>query len=463
MNPDELKKIFLELKKTLDGVQSFHETHKNLYDGLYQPYDMKLVNDKKLARAFKGYSDWCKIAIDYPQGDTVWDAFENDTFGLTKFLVDAEADAVIDSAKLNATRAGCSFVAIMPRENDVPIFVPFSGAEATGISEARSGAIKYGITVKRVNGQHFSQVEEYYFFTPGHIYIVKSDGEFIDGVELPVKRTMMVEFKFQVDLATRPHGKPRISEAAISAMDSNLQCSNLAKITGLTNIKNTSYLLTGGAPEDLQSVDTENTIGKVKVFFQNTPDGSNNATMTHPKDLSSKDVIAQMEISAGQFASSVSMPITAFGYQPSNGSFSGDTLTYQDRPYNNMVDSMCRSFGDSIKRMAILGMELHSGSTDHEYSSVTPVFRGRFELAKIGQLGDAIGKIGEVFQDFGKSSFIRQQLGLPLRPELMSATYPDSKQSRKMREGLKVLQNEIIGEDGEVDFPKGSIHSSVSL
>lgn len=450
MDNKQIKEIFNELSGRLTALGGYHSDKVNLYKGDYSAQTIKLLNDKKIDTITSSRIGWAGSAVDHYLSDLRFDAFENDNWGGTRILLDGGGDEIIHSAIKNAMIGAVSFVAAFPRENGTPINVPFTGKEATGIYDINGRNLKYGLAVKRYDKLGVN-VMEWYFFMPGWILILDRDGNVIDSLKLSVEKTALVDFVHNRDFASKPFGSSIYNTASIKSLSIALRSLKIAEQIGIANIIRSDVLLTDANPDDLGTMEFNGAANSLKVMFLNSINGVAGSRFETFDKLSSKDVQDLLVIAAGLFSNAVSIPVSILGVQPSNGSFSSETLDKMARPYKQNVNLNRTSFGDSIKRLAILDLELATGVADNDFDALNPVFINDFDPEYIGKIGDAVQKISSVVNmPDTMGDFIARQIGIPLRPSVISVKYPAFNVSQEISANYEKIKNEIVSEDGSL-------------
>ena len=424
-----MEQIFQKMVNTLAMKQGWHRDKMVLYNGYHKARTVKITNDSRLDNLVKGSLDWPKIAVDYLTSDCVFDAFDGDEFGVTRVLVDSGGDRAISSAITNATIGAVSYVAIIPRDNEFPILVPFSGSEATGLKTARGDELSYGLAVKK---RDLGVVTEYYLFEKGAIHVVDASGKHLDTVELGVDAMPFIQFTYDEDLSSRPYGRSRLSSASTDNLDAALRGIGLGELISLINTIMGDILIVQGDPEEFVQGDYEAGANQVKLFFS-----QNQATLESFKKIDSAQIESTISRAALQYASSMSMDPTIFGEQPTNGSYSAETLEQMSKPYRHELQKTRMSYGASIKLLAIELFKIVAQTNDVSgIMGIQTVFKEDFKIDKIGAIGDAMQKMSSSIESTGNTleipqSMLREILGIPLRPQVIDQELPNFEVSRR--------------------------------
>jgi hypothetical protein len=425
---------FYEMVATISTKESYQKGRRLLYDGSHTASMARITKDPRVSKHVKSTLDWPRVAVDYMVSDCVFDAFENDDFGVTRLLVESRGDQALLSAITNSMIGAVSFIAVIPRDDGRPILVPFSGAEATGVRTARGDELAYGLAVKeRENGI----VTKWYLFEKGVIKIVNPAGELLDSVDLGVDVMPFIQFSYDPDEAVSPFGRSRLSQASISALDSGLRNRSLSEQVSLINLlKGDLMMVAGSGTEGLKATEEFKTaVGTLKMMFFEGID-LDGVRLEQLQQIELSQVQSAISRAATDFATSVSMLPTSFGESPSNGSYSEGAMKQLDKPGKQTKNRVRMSYADSIKRLAIVLFKMVAQSDDVEdIEGIRTVFREDFDKDIMAGLGDAFQKFSTSFQDQNvelkfTNAYIRELVGMPLRPDVIDEPLPSFEKSR---------------------------------
>jgi hypothetical protein len=182
-------------------------------------------------------------------------------------------------------------------------------------------------------------------------------------------------------------------------------------------------------------------------------DGGKNTVDFHTLNLPSAEKLQeQMAGHAGDFAAAMFMSPTAIGYQPSNGSFSEGTLIEQNKPYEYIRDSMRANYASSIRKLALLLMALATGKDiQDEWKNIQPVFCNTRKLSDLSGLGDGLFKIQELGTGLPLEDFVREALGIDLKPSMMQVSLPNFAAAKELQALSAELKGELVDADGKVN------------
>lgn len=439
---NEISEIFDKMSSTITSKLTYHEEHQALYDGTHKADTIKVSQDPKINRIAKGSLGWPKISIDYLASDCRFDAFKADDYddkGLTRLLVEAGGDAAINSAVTNSMIGSVAFVAIIPRDEELPILVPFSGSEATGIKTARGDKLAYGLAIKKRNDAGI--VEEWYFFSPGFIDILDSNGEVIDSVDLGIEAMPFIQFSYGEDMASRPFGRSRITPDCRDALDSALRGKTTSEQVNYINSKNGAIIIAAGEPGVLDGEEFTSDASSLPIIYYNgtSLDG---IRKEHLEQIKLNDIRENIESCLVQFAASSFVPASAYGYYPSNGTNSEGTSKELNKPYENLKETSRESYARSIKTLALELYRIVTQNYDiQELMYVEVVFREQSQTASVGSYGDSMLKVVSLFKDAENGAAMiqeiledvpakmRELMGTPIRPKVLRNELPDTNRS----------------------------------
>lgn len=453
MEDKDILTIFNKMKKTIEDLKPYHEKKMQLRNGDYETpgldISLPLEYDEKLLTRL----DWARIALAAIMSMLRFDAIKNDKDGYTALLDRCGMYPAIESAIENALGGSISFIAALPRdeEDEYPIGVVYTGAEATCLFDSRSDSIEVGLAIHKRDED--GNPTEYLLFEKGLISRLDKDGKVLHSAEMPVNEVMMVEFVNARDLANSPHGRSIFTSGAVSALDSGQRTKKLAEIAEDLRIGGGVFIIADGTPEENKMLTKSGQAGRITTMF--TDGGKNTVDFKTLNLPSAEKLMEQMAGHAGDFAAAMFMSPTALGYQPSNGSYSEGTLIEQNKPYEYIRDSMRANFANSIRKLALLLMALAMGKEvkeiEEDQKNILPVFCNTKNISAIAGLGDGLFKIQELGVDLPLDDFVREALGIELKPMMMQVTMPNFAAAKELQALSKELKGELIEADGKIN------------
>lgn len=450
MEDKDILTIFNKMKKTIEDVKPYHEKKMKLRNGDYETpgldISLPLEYDEKLLTRL----DWARIAMAAIMSMLRFDAVKYDTDGYTALLDRCGMYPAIESAIENALGGSIAFIGVLPRdeEDEYPIGVVYTGAEATCIFDSRSDSIEVGLAIHKRDED--GKPTEYLLFEKGFITRLDKDGKILHSAAMPVNEVMMVEFVNARDLANSPHGRSIFTSGAVSALDSGQRTKKLAEIAEDLRIGGGVFIVSDGTPDENKMLTKSGQAGRITTMFT---DGGKNTVDFHTLNLPSAEKLQeQMAGHAGDFAAAMFMSPTALGYQPSNGSYSEGTLIEQNKPHEYIRDSMRANFANSIKKLALLLMALATGNEiSEEQKNIQPVFCNTKNVSAIAGLGDGLFKIQELGVDLPLDDFVREALGIELKPLMMQVAMPNFAAAKELQALSKELKGDLIEADGKIN------------
>ena len=428
------QELFNSLVGVIKDKKAFQNTKMSVYDGSYQTESLGIALPRNLDRKIQTKLPWGKVAVDNLLQDLSFDGFKNDKLGFTKILKKYGGYRAIKSAQKNSMIGACSFLTILPGENGEPVFTVYTGAEGTGVWDSRHGFVA-GLVEnnRRVVSTGTDVVEDYLFFRPGEVQLVSSSGEVLQSADMPTDRMLFIPFIYGQDVAVNPFGESRLNAPFINALESGLRGQKNLDIASEINLSRGKVLLSEGALDNNSSImvgDVKANVAELMMIKSVT------GTTMKLEDLGTADINElrnTLESSAVNAATAVSMTPTAFGFSPSNGSYSEGTLAALSKPYTKLVEDSQDDYGDTIKEVAVTAMSLATGQYFPEWEDIIPVFRSDLDVDRLGAVGDGLGKILNLSGvNDAVSGFIDEKiLGLSVAKDAMEVKLPDFRVARE--------------------------------
>lgn len=457
MKKYEFSEAFEDLRKTLASVQEYHSDNETIYSGELVAKTLGIAIPKKLDSKLVVHNDWGKLAVDTVANSMIFDAFVNDRLGFTRLISSAGLYPAINSAIKNSMKGGCSFIAILPRDienGELPVYNVYSGAEATGAFDERTMKLKYGIAVSKKTA--LGTPSEYLVFTPGAIDKVSADGELLHHVDLPVNEVALIPYVWDQDMAVKPFGRTRFTHGCKSILKSELRLQKTIEFAAEYRYALQQLIVASGAPADLASTEMQSGLGKLAAWFM---DGDGEFNIHQIVGASTTDLENMSAMNKANFAAAACISPTILGGQPSNGSFSEGTMKAQNKPYTDMLDYCKESYGESIKWTAILTMGLLTGIIEDDYFDIIPEWRHSPDTAGLASVADAMIKLGITsIEGSDIQSYVRRQLGEPLKPSVLNVPLAQFELSRKLAKAYAGLETSMFDDDGRLDvnnIPRG--------
>jgi hypothetical protein len=354
----------------------------------------------------------------------------------------------IDAASENALVGGCAFVAVLPADSEAayPVGVVYTGAEATVLFDSRSENVEVGLAIHKRDGD--GHPIEYLMFLRGEILRLDKEGKIIKSKKISLNEVLMVEWVHGRDIASKPYGRSIFTKGAISALDSGQRTKKLAEIAEDLRIGGGVFVIAAGRPEDNSMRTTTGKAGRITTAFAD--DGANSVRIETLNLPSAEKLQEQMNGHANDYSAATFISSTSLGYQPTNGSFSAESLIEQNKPYAYVREAMRSDFAKSIRKLAVLLMGLATGKIEDEWRSIEPVFCNVKSSGATG-IGDELLKLKEFGFDLPLEDYVREELGIQLKPKMLQVPMPNFNAARELQELSKELDDGLIDADGKVN------------
>jgi hypothetical protein len=270
---------------------------------------------------------------------------------------------------------------------------------------------------------------------------------------MPTKRILLEPFIYDQDLAARPFGESRINRSAKSALKSALVVNLLLAAGREHRVGNLHMLIldkafTEGVIDEVEKSELSSKMGKI-----NTVSTSADAKLEQLAGVPTDELQKLFTYYITQFAAAVEMPVSLFGIQPSNGSFSEGSLAELNRPYNSILDGCRDAYGQAIKNLALSGMSLLTPE-DPDWQDIEPVWLEPANPSLFGAISDGVGKIKAYKPEFDDTEYLRQNLGLSTRDAAMKVKLPNFEVAEEIAAKYKALADSPVEEsDTEKAFP----------
>ena len=141
----EIQRVKGELMLKLQTL-AWSAGEKYLYYNAKQPMTDLGISLPKNFRAMKPGVGWASRAVNTISDRLNFDGFADDLYGINDLFDRSGANAILNKAKTDALIAGCSFIALLPRDGYIEL-LPFTATEATGTIDERTGLLSTGLAV----------------------------------------------------------------------------------------------------------------------------------------------------------------------------------------------------------------------------------------------------------------------------------------------------------------------------
>lgn len=413
--------LFLEMKDTLEKKERWHRTKSKLFEGKHVAETLGISLSEDMDRKIPAKLDWFRIAVDAVADQLNFDVLLNDHWGANKVLQNANCDMVFDSAIRRSLISACSFVSVVAGDTDAGeppvVLTAYTGSEATGIYNQRTNTLEAGLVVSGYSSTFSSSglPSEWQLFLPDGIYEISEGGRTFTKIGEGIGAVQLVPFVFRQDVAARPFGESRISEASVDLLDRALRVYKRMELSSETLANPQRYVairtseIEDGMTEESQNKLSE--IGKYLTYVGNADEVRIGELNAHGPD----GFLKFLGSISSQFASAMLMEPSDFGVEAANGSLSSETLIERKRKMGNLLSKAKRSYGASIKNIAEIALLIRDGEVDRRFSDVETRWLSTVGVKDYGALGDAIGKVQEVAPSLQNEQFVLDTLGISMR------------------------------------------------
>lgn len=431
------EELFEVLNKKLDKHKSWHKDQYNYYSGKWSPSSLGIALNANLDNKIQVNLDFSRIEIDFLANQLVFDAFDGDDWNLLDYFEISGCDKIIKSAIKNSMIGSCAFVSISPGSTELGeppvVFTPYTGYEATGIFNSRTGKLDVGLAIESYDED--GEPESFYIFLPDGTYLRDKEGNITKLFESKTG-VQLVPFVYEQDLASRPFGRARTNVSQVNLAGSAIRTLKRSEISSeffasplryiFTKIDENSSSETGEDDLDVWN----STIGQLleyRTSSESTPEiGELTASSPEP-------YIKQFNMFVEQYAANAGMNPQEFGVSPSNGALSADAEAERSRKMKNLISECKLNYGYSIKEMSIhaagvLGIEI-----------VPDMHRMRILWSQtvldsdLGKIGDALGKLFSAVPELSETDYAYEKLGISKRSRIdRSGALPDEGSKKRL-------------------------------
>lgn len=439
--------MFEKLRNKLSKYTSYHAEQYDIYNGKWSPSSLGISVSPELDAKIKVNLDWGKISVDQFVSQLNFDLVENDQWGVMDYFNYGNADRVIKSAIKNSAVSACSFVSVTPGNVEVGeppvIYTPYTGYEATGFYNSRTGKLDIGIAIESYkDGEPVS----YLLFMPDATY------RMIEG-EAPVKLfdsnfgCQLILFPFDQDLASNPFGRSRNNGPQKSLVGSAIRTLKRSELSSEFFASPLRYVFTKGFEDASSSLESWNsTIGQ--LLMANTEPNDDNPEIGQLGTSDPTPYIKQFNMFAEQFAAGACMNAQEFGVAPANGSLSADAESERRRKMVNLLNESKSVYGECIKQMALHTISIVSGQFVPEMYKMSVAWVNSVVESDLGRIGDSLGKLFAVVPELSSTDIAFEKLGISKRSRIDNDGGLSSSPEQRLK-GLSDELKEIIRSNAE--------------
>lgn len=438
--------LFEKMSKKLDKHSSWHRDQYNYYSGKWSPSSLGIALNQNLDNKIQVNLDFSRIEIDFLANQLVFDAFDGDEWDLLDYFEIAGCDKIVKSAIKNSMIGSCAFVSISPGNPDhgepPVVFTPYTGYEATGIFNSRTGKLDAGMAIHDYDED--GKPESFLIFLPDGTYLKDKDGNITKSFDSSTG-VQLVPFVYDQDVASRPFGRARTNLSQKNLAGSAIRTLKRSELSSEFFASPLRYIFTkidesGSGEEDALDV-WNSTIGQLLEYRSGSDETPEIGELTAS---SPEPYIKQFNMFVEQYAANAGMNPQEFGVSPSNGALSADAEAERSRKMKNLIAECKVNYGISIKELvihaaSILGLEITPGMHRIRVLWVNTVLD-----SDLGKIGDALGKLFTAVPELAETDYAYEKLGISKRSRIdRSGALPDDSKKRlsNLSEELKEIIN----------------------
>lgn len=418
---EEIQQLASQLLLKLSTL-AFSAGEKYEYYNATQPTkDLGISLPKNFSRMKPGVG-WASRAVNTIGDRLNFDGFAKDTFGINDLFASANAPEVLNKAKTDALIAGCSFVAVLPSEDNSIKMLPFTATEATGVVDDKTGLLETGLAVvkwypfgdKYMAWKDWSKVglvpANYLLFRPNYTaYFENQQLKYV--VENPTGRPLLHVLTHRQS-ADRPFGKSRISNTVRRIVDEVGRLKIRYEIAAEFYSAPQRYV-NGLAEGATDNTNLESALGKLWAITKDE-DGE------HPEigqlaQMSINQFSDQKKDLARDFCAETALTLRNLGYETSNPT-SAESLSAMSDDLLLEAQESQTELGRQYKEIAIsmrLILDKNNNIPDG-LKTIEPVWKPLFQL-DIGSAGDAAIKLLQAMPELAGTTTLYRMLGMSIR------------------------------------------------
>lgn len=426
--------LFEKLRSKLEKYEDWHKTQYELYSGKWTPESLGISVSPDLDGKIEVYLDLSRIEVDYLANQLNFDVLVGDEWNLIDYLEMGNCDRVLRSLIKNSMIGSCAFVSITPGtpENGEPpvVYTPYTGYEATGILNSRTGKLDAGLAINTYNED--GTAKTYLLFLPDGTYEYNEEGN-IEKIYESKTGVQLVPFVYDQDLASRPFGRARTSTSQRTLVGSAIRTLKRAELSSEFFASPLRYVFTKADEDDNENVLEvwNSTIGA--LLEMQTETGVDSPTIGQLASSSPEPFIKQFNMFIEQYAANAAMSPQEFGVSPANGALSADAEAERSKKMKDLLAECQSAYGDAIKQLAIhtasiLGLDV----VPEMYMMKTAWVQTTLD-SDLGKIGDALGKLFAAVPDLQQTDIAFEKLGISKRSRIdRSGGLPDDGASKRL-------------------------------
>lgn len=417
----EIQRVATELLNKLQTL-AFSAGVKYEYYNATQPVtDLGISLPKKFARMKPGVG-WASRAVNTIGDRLNFDGFAKDTFGINDLFDEIGATTVLNKAKTDALIAGCSFVAVMPTEDNTVKLLPFTATEATGVIDERTGLLETGLAVVRwypfddkySAWRDWNKVglipADYILFGRDFTAYFK-DQQLVSIVENPTGRPLLHVLTHRQS-ADRPFGKSRISNTVRRIIDEVGRLKIRYEIAAEFYSAPQRYI-NGMAEGTMNNANLESALGKIWGITKDE-DGEK-PEIGQLAQMSINQFSDQKKDLARDFCAETALTLRNLGYETANPT-SAESLSAMSDDLLLEAQESQMELGRQFREIAISARMILNGNDliPTNLKAIEPTWKPLFQV-DIGSAGDAAYKLIQAMPELAGTTTFYRMLGMGIR------------------------------------------------
>ena len=417
----EIQRVATELLNKLQTL-AFSAGVKYEYYNATQPVtDLGISLPKKFARMKPGVG-WASRAVNTIGDRLNFDGFAKDTFGINDLFDEIGATTVLNKAKTDALIAGCSFVAVMPTEDNTVKLLPFTATEATGVIDERTGLLETGLAVVRwypfddkySAWRDWNKVglipADYILFGRDFTAHFK-DQQLVSIVENPTGRPLLHVLTHRQS-ADRPFGKSRISNTVRRIIDEVGRLKIRYEIAAEFYSAPQRYI-NGMAEGTMNNANLESALGKIWGITKDE-DGEK-PEIGQLAQMSINQFSDQKKDLARDFCAETALTLRNLGYETANPT-SAESLSAMSDDLLLEAQESQMELGRQFREIAISARMILNGNDliPTNLKAIEPTWKPLFQV-DIGSAGDAAYKLIQAMPELAGTTTFYRMLGMGIR------------------------------------------------
>lgn len=426
---DAILEIKNNLVKQLEATAKWQKNKYITYEGKRNSPSLDFSLDKRLDSRIPAQVDWARTAVDHIRYQLDFDVIKNDQWRINQMFEESNVDSAINSAIKTSLIGACSFVSATKGDTSIGeprvVYTPYSGKEATGTPNDRTGKLDAGLIVHRYNSSSIPTA--YRIFLPSGIYEVSGkdvenpdkpvDGQQVELVEEGDGTVKLVDFVYQKDTADRPFGEARVTSAAEVNLDDAQRTLRRMWLSSENFANPQRYMAIRAAAQDAKTaMPPEVTKELINIgSFLRFEGVAEEVKFGQFEANSPANLISVLNQSATLFASSVFMEPSEFGVEAVNGSQSAESIKERKRKMSTLLSNTQKSYGRSIKELARLGLLIRDKKVDEQFGDCQVRWLTSVDTGDLVGIGDAVIKTAEAAPELKTEEFVYDLFGMSMR------------------------------------------------